>query len=79
MKNHVDDKVKRLIASLSTGRQTVLEEAILSRLDGIQEGGKLDYLNDKNINRHLRLMNCINRTILEENSKIDKIFYRKRT
>lgn len=79
MKNHIDNKIKHLIASLSKSRQTILEEAILSRLDGIQEGGELDYLNDKNINRHLRLMNCINRTILEENSKIDKIFYRKRT
>lgn len=71
-------KIKGILKDLSRGKTQILEESVLARLDTVKDSPGIDRPRDASLSRYLTLIRSVNRTILREHSKIDRIFARNK-
>ena len=71
-------RIRSILKELSRGKMSVLEEAIVSRLEIVEDDTQIDRPHDASLDKYLRLIGTINRTIIKEHSKIDKIFRKRK-
>ena len=77
----VPDKIKELLSCLSKGKEGILEENIILKLEYASTKGikYIDRLPAYDIYRQCRLIQYINTTILKDNAKIDAVFGKKKS
>ena len=74
MKTYLPDIVSQTISSLSRNKDFVLEEAIVNRLDAVNQEVLLDVPKESNIKRDCRIIKAINQSISQQNQRLDKLF-----
>lgn len=76
----IPDKIKSLIGFLSAGKEGLLEENIILKLDYVSSQGLkyIDRLPPYDISRQCRLIRYINNTILRDSAKLDAVFEKKK-
>lgn len=75
----VSEKIKSLIDILSTGKEGLLEENIILKLDYVSSQGLkyIDRLPAYDISRQCRLIRYVNNTILRDSAKLNAVFEKK--
>lgn len=74
------DEIESLLKALSKGKEELLEEKVIAKLEYVQARGieRIDYLPAWDLYRQFRLIRYVNNTILKDSSKIDAIFRKKK-
>ena len=74
------DKIKNLLSLLSKGKEDVLEENIILKLEYASTKGikYIDRLPAYDLYRQCRIIQYVNRTILKDSAKIDALFGKKK-